>query len=51
VAARRIGAPNGERIVGDAARRPTRKTWMKEGSITMARGIVVLHFSRFGKPL
>jgi Protein of unknown function (DUF3182) len=51
VAARRIGAPNGERIVEDAARRPTRKTWMKEGSITMARGIVVLYFSRFGKPL
>jgi hypothetical protein len=45
------GALNGERILGGAAQRPSRIGHMDEGSITMARGVVVVYFSRFGKPL
>jgi hypothetical protein len=45
------GALNGECILGGAAQRPSRIGHMDEGSITMARGVVVVYFSRFGKPL
>src|SRR5262245_38514310 len=41
----------GERTLGSAAQRPSRIGRMDEGSITMAIGVIVVHFSRFGKPL
>src|SRR5215831_15243147 len=41
----------GERTLGSAAQRPSRIGRMDEGSITMATGVVVVYFSRFGKPL
>src|SRR5215467_7199692 len=41
----------GERTLGSAAQRPSRIGRMDEGSITMAIGVIVVYFSRFGKPL
>ena len=41
----------GERTLGSAAQQPSRIGRMDEGSITMATGVVVVYFSRFGKPL
>ena len=45
----RIGALKEER--SSATQRPSWTGCMDEGSITMATGVVVVYFSRFGKPL
>jgi len=46
-----MGAPNEERNLGSSAQRPPRIGHLDGESVTMANGIVVLYFSRFGKPL
>ena len=47
----RIGALKEERTLGSATQPPSWTGRMDEGSITMATGVVVVYFSRFGKPL